>query len=176
MKPLQIALFQGHKPALLYKLAPEELTGYDSRVAEYVPEWKRREDEKEADAAKTPPPPSAPPPEPVRDEPPPVQETVNPAQDLEYTIKDTPKPSGSVGMMNSMKKRTARWDGNPGGPLIYSASFGQFLMHSRHRIHSVPFFRLLELSVTSTSIGHTFLHLPQDTHLLLSHSIRSNEK
>ena len=31
-----------------------------------------------------------------------------------------------------------------------------------HRMHSVPFFRFLELSVTSTSIGQTRLHLPQD--------------
>ena len=52
---------------------------------------------------------------------------------------------------------------------IYSAPFGQFFTHSKQSIHSVPFFRLRELSVASTSIGHTFLHLPQDTHLLLSH-------
>lgn len=36
--------------------------------------------------------------------------------------------------------------------------------------------RFRELFVTSTSIGHTFLHLPQETHLLLSHVIRSSEK
>ena len=59
---------------------------------------------------------------------------------------------------------------------IYSASLGQFFTHSKQRIHSVPFFRFLELSVTSTSIGHTFLHLPHETHLLLSHLIRSSEK
>ena len=59
---------------------------------------------------------------------------------------------------------------------IYNASFGQFLAHSKQRIHSVPFFRFLELSVTSTSIGHTFLHFPQDIHLLLSHLIRNSEK
>jgi hypothetical protein len=35
-------------------------------------------------------------------------------------------------------------------------------------MHSVPFLRLLELSVTSTSIGHTLLHFPQDTHAELS--------
>ena len=58
----------------------------------------------------------------------------------------------------------------------YSASFGQLLTHSIHKIHSVPFFRLLELSVTSTSIGQTFLHLPHDTHLLLSHLILNNAK
>ena len=42
-----IALFQGHKPALLYKLTPEELPGYRDlrhcRVIDYIPEWKRRE-------------------------------------------------------------------------------------------------------------------------------------
>ena len=96
-----IALFQGHKPALLYKLAPEELPGYSGlkscRVAEYVPEWKRREDEKKTGTDKTPPPP---PPESVREEPPPAQETVNPTQDLEYSVEDTSKPSGSLGMID----------------------------------------------------------------------------
>ena len=42
-----IALFQGHKPALLYKLTPEEFPAYAGlkpcRVADYVPEWKQRE-------------------------------------------------------------------------------------------------------------------------------------
>ena len=46
-----IALFQGHKPALLYKLTPEELPGYSElrscRVIDYIPEWKRRDMEKE---------------------------------------------------------------------------------------------------------------------------------
>jgi type IV secretion system protein VirD4 len=96
-----IALFQGHKPALLYKLAPEELPGYNDlkpcRVVEYVPEWKRREDEKKTDADKTPPPQQ---PEPTQEEQPPAQETVNPAQDLEYTVEDTPKPGGSLGMID----------------------------------------------------------------------------
>ena len=40
-----IALFQGHKPALLYKLTPEEIPGYNGlrpcRVIDYTPEWKR---------------------------------------------------------------------------------------------------------------------------------------
>ena len=97
-----IALFQGHKPALLYKLAPEELPGYSDlkscRVVEYVPEWKRREDEQKDSANKTPPPPV---PEPPRKEPPPAQKkTVNPAQDLEYTVEDTPKSSGGLGMID----------------------------------------------------------------------------
>ena len=57
-----IALFQGHKPALLYKLTPEEIPGYGElhscRVIDYTPEWKRRELEapraKEAPIAKKP--------------------------------------------------------------------------------------------------------------------------
>ena len=58
----------------------------------------------------------------------------------------------------------------------HSASFGQFLTHSMQRMHSVPFFRLLELSVTSTSIGQTRLHFPQEIHLFLSHVTRNREK
>ena len=42
-----IALFQGHKPALLYKITPDEIPGYNGlrpcRVIDYTPEWKRRE-------------------------------------------------------------------------------------------------------------------------------------
>lgn len=42
-----IALFQGHKPALLYKITPEELPEYEGmescRVIDYIPEWKKRE-------------------------------------------------------------------------------------------------------------------------------------
>lgn len=44
-----IALFRGHKPALLYKLTPEELPGYSDlqscRVIDYIPQWKRVEEE-----------------------------------------------------------------------------------------------------------------------------------
>ena len=51
-----IALFQGHKPALLYKLAPEEFPDYGKlkscRVIDYVPKWKQREDEAAAQAKK----------------------------------------------------------------------------------------------------------------------------
>lgn len=97
-----IALFQGHKSALLYKLAPEELPGYNSlkscRVVEYVPEWKRREDEKKSGADKTPPPPA---PEPPQVEQPPAQkETVNPAQDLEYSVENPPKSGGGIGLID----------------------------------------------------------------------------
>ena len=45
----------------------------------------------------------------------------------------------------------------------HNAFFGQFLTHSMHSIHSVPFFLFLELSVTSTPIGHTLLHFPHET-------------
>ena len=42
-----IVLFQGHKPALLYKITPEELPEYEGmkscRVIDYIPEWKKRE-------------------------------------------------------------------------------------------------------------------------------------
>ena len=58
----------------------------------------------------------------------------------------------------------------------YSAFFGQFLTHSMHRMHSVPFSRLRESSSMSTSIGHTRRHLPHSTHLPWSHVILSSEK
>ena len=44
-----IALFNHHKPALLYKLTPEELPGFTElkpcRVKDYVPAWKQREEQ-----------------------------------------------------------------------------------------------------------------------------------
>ena len=44
-----IVLFNGHKPALLYKMAPEEIPNFQSlktcRVIDYIPEGKRREEE-----------------------------------------------------------------------------------------------------------------------------------
>ena len=58
----------------------------------------------------------------------------------------------------------------------YKAPFGQFLTHSIQRMHSVPFFLFLELSVTSTFIGHTLLHFPQEMHLSLSHFTLNSEK
>ena len=48
-------------------------------------------------SAKTPPPP---PPEPVREEQPPAQKEIDPAQDLEYSVEDTPKSSGGLGMID----------------------------------------------------------------------------
>ena len=44
-----LALFKGHKPALLYKMTPEELPDYAGlttcRVIDYIPEWRRKETE-----------------------------------------------------------------------------------------------------------------------------------
>ena len=44
-----LALFKGHKPALLYKMTPEELPDYAGlttcRVIDYIPEWRRKEAE-----------------------------------------------------------------------------------------------------------------------------------
>ena len=62
------------------------------------------------------------------------------------------------------------------GVLHHKAPFGQFLTHSMHKMHSVPFSRFLELSVTSTFIGQTRLHFPQEMHFSLSHFTRSKEK
>ena len=58
----------------------------------------------------------------------------------------------------------------------YSACLGQFLTHSMQRMHSVPFSRSLDGSVTSTCMGQTRLHLPQETHLSGLQRIRSKEK
>ena len=97
-----IALFQGHKPALLYKLAPEELPDYGSlksrRVVKYIPKWKRREQQaqkKQAADKQTKPADFAP------KEQPPAKEEVNPAQDLEYNIEDTKKETaGGIGLID----------------------------------------------------------------------------
>ena len=55
-----IALFQGHKPALLEKLTPEELPDYATlkscRVIDYIPEWKKREQTAKKPAEKKTPP------------------------------------------------------------------------------------------------------------------------
>ena len=72
-----IALFQGQKPALLYKIAPEELPAYGKlrscRVLDYTPDWKQKENEQKAKRAKQEPsttkkgaaPPKPPQPEPL---------------------------------------------------------------------------------------------------------------
>ena len=97
-----IALFQGHKPALLYKLAPEELPDYGSlksrRVVKYIPKWKRREQQAQKKKAASK---QAKPPEPAPKEPPPPKEKVNPAQDLEYNIEDTKQETaGGIGLID----------------------------------------------------------------------------
>ena len=97
-----IALFQGHKPALLYKLAPEELPNYGSlksrRVVKYIPKWKRREQQaqkKKAASKQTKPAERAP-----KEQLPP-KEKVNPAQDLEYNIEDTKQETASgIGLID----------------------------------------------------------------------------
>ena len=97
-----IALFQGHKPALLYKLAPEELPDYGSlksrRVVKYIPKWKRREQQaqkKKAASKQTKPAERAP-----KEQLPP-KEKVNPAQDLEYNIEDTKQETASgIGLID----------------------------------------------------------------------------
>ena len=97
-----IALFQGHKPALLYKLAPEELPDYGSlksrRVVKYIPKWKRREQQaqKKKTASKQTKPAERAPKEQL-----PPKEKVNPAQDLEYNIEDTKQETaGGIGLID----------------------------------------------------------------------------
>lgn len=65
---------------------------------------------------------------------------------------------------------------HPAGNSAQSAFLGQVLTHSIHKIHSVPFFRFLELSVISTFIGQTFLHFPHEIHFSLSHLTLTTEK
>ena len=96
-----IALFQGRKPALLYKLSPKEFPDYGTlkfcRVADYTPEWRLKEEQKKSQTAKreAPPPvsrqePSAPVDQPAQENEP------NPAQDLEYQFTDKNQDLGMV--------------------------------------------------------------------------------
>ena len=97
-----IALFQGHKPALLYKLAPEEFPDYGKlkscRVIDYIPAWRQQEEQ-------TPPPSQEPTPAfaPIKPSPEQVApETVkiNPAEDLEYQVETAAQPdSAGLGMV-----------------------------------------------------------------------------
>jgi len=88
-----IALFQGHKPALLYKLTPEELPDYSTlkscRVIDYVPEWKRLEEQaasaEKKDAGR----------KPVQQPP-----KLNPAKDLVYNVESPAQDGGdSLGIV-----------------------------------------------------------------------------
>ncbi len=100
-----IALFQERKPALLYKLSPEELPGYDTlkscKVIDYTPEWVRREEEKKKGV----PPVSTPasqkevPPPPSPEEPMPTAE--HHAQELpDYDLPDMKQEgAGGLGMV-----------------------------------------------------------------------------
>ncbi len=95
-----IALFQGRKPALLYKLAPEELPGYDTlkpcKVIDYTPEWKRREEEQAKAAPASPPAPEPQEKVPMPKEAP--QAESPPAAFPEYDIPDM-KQGGGLGMV-----------------------------------------------------------------------------
>ena len=95
-----IALFQGRKPALLYKLTPEELPGYGElkscRVVDYTPEWRLKEEQKKAQAAKKEPPPVSGQKPPDTQKQPTLEDEPNPAQDLEYQLNDQGQGLGMV--------------------------------------------------------------------------------
>lgn len=63
---LEIVLFRGQNPLMLYKIIPDELPVFSRlksvRVVDYIPEWREQEKENEKQAAKAE---KAPPPEPV---------------------------------------------------------------------------------------------------------------
>lgn len=105
-----IALFQGRKPALLYKLTPEELPDYSTlkscRVIDYIPEWKQRELEKEQKSAPKQEPPSEPPRKetpaaiPPEDTAPPPPLKTSQTEDVSYDIPDMKEPmTGGLGMV-----------------------------------------------------------------------------
>lgn len=82
-----IALFQGHKPALLWKLSPEELPGYDKletcRVIDYTPVWRSRTEQTQ-ETKSPPPPPSG------GQTPPPPTPSSRPAESPETPAYDVP--------------------------------------------------------------------------------------
>lgn len=93
-----IALFQGRKPALLYKLAPEEFPDYGTltscRVADYTPEWRLKEEQTQA---KETPAPSKQKSEPKpKQEPPDPMDEPNPTRDLEYQFNAADNSLGMV--------------------------------------------------------------------------------
>ena len=98
-----IALFQGHKPALLYKLAPEEFPDYGKlnscRVIDYIPAW-RQQEETMPPRSEEPAPVSVPAqPSPAQAAPEAVK--INPAEDLEYQVETAAQPnSSSLGMVD----------------------------------------------------------------------------
>ena len=98
-----IALFQGHNPALLYKLAPEEFPDYGKlkscRVIDYVPKWKQREDEAAAQVKKPAVTPTTPALERQQAEAARSPE-INPAEDLEYQVEAVAQSGNSdLGMV-----------------------------------------------------------------------------
>ena len=88
-----IALFQGRKPALLYKLAPEELPDYarltSCRVIDYIPEWQKREGEQKPpspDSGQETPRQKEPPSEPAQTAP--AQAEPEAGRDILYSLPD----------------------------------------------------------------------------------------
>ena len=105
-----IALFQGRKPALLYKLAPEELPDYSTlkscRVIDYTPEWRRLEEERKPSPESTPsvsrepPAPSVTAMPKTKDAPPAPKPT--PMEDVAYDFPDMKKGAlGGLGMVEA---------------------------------------------------------------------------
>ena len=97
-----IALFQGHKPALLYKLAPEEFPDYGKlnscRVIDYIPAWRQQEEPMPPRSEKTTPVSVPAQPSPAQAAPEAVK--INPAEDLEYQVETAAQPnSSSLGMV-----------------------------------------------------------------------------
>ncbi len=123
-----IALFQGRKPALLYKLSPEELPGYDTlrscRVADYTPEWRLKEEQKKEQTEKraAQPPGTAPNQKPpaAPDQPDPDDEP-DLSQSVEYQL--TGQGLGMVELGPTawwavrMRTKNSRREGDPGGSL-----------------------------------------------------------
>lgn len=97
-----IALFQGHKPALLYKLAPEEFPDYGKlnscRVIDYIPAWRQQEETMPPRSEK--PAPASVPAQPSPAQAAPEAVKINPAEDLEYQVETAAQPnSSSLGMV-----------------------------------------------------------------------------
>ena len=97
-----IALFQGRKPALLYKLAPEEFPDYGTLkscwVADYTPEWRLKEEQAQAPQKEqsVPPKPKGTPKPPQEPKQPDPMDEPNPSQDLEYQFSSSDNSLGMV--------------------------------------------------------------------------------
>ena len=97
-----IVLFQGRKPALLYKLVPEEFPDYGTlkscRVADYTPEWRLKEEQAQVpkkEQSVSPKPKDDPKPRQEPEQPDPMDEP-NPSQGLEYQFSSGDNSLGMV--------------------------------------------------------------------------------